>query len=468
MRIAFEIDAVGSPRAIAATDAAIAELVGRQEDSDAARPAVAADGAGGGDPDLLACALLQRESLRLTAGIGIDRDATARAIALLGPEPRRTPDGDELPESLRAHALVAEGMIDLDDLAGGRRLQERELERNVAHGLDRALPIVTSELALTALWMGTWDDADRYANDALTFAAQAGATAQGRGAAMAVRAAVDAYRGDLDAAASVARDGVDLAASSGDWVRDRHETVLGFVALTRGDPATANDVLGRLYDRLHAIGDREMVVHRFVGDLIDAAAACGDLSRVRMVVLGLGASVRTVPRPWVMTMEARGRAVLAAAEGDLNAAMEAIDTALGHATTLPMPFEVARTELTAGLIARRRKERRRATEALGRARVTFERLGAARWVEIVDAELARTGRRTGATDELTETEDRVARLAASGLTNREVGEAAFLTPKSVEGVLARVYGKLGYRLACRARCVARGAGRKGRGVGLTG
>ena len=67
------------------------------------------------------------------------------------------------------------------------------------------------------------------------------------------------------------------------------------------------------------------------------------------------------------------------------------------------------------------------------------------WLAIGEAELARVGRRTSDAAELTETEDQVARLAARGLTNREVGEAAFLTPKSVEGVLSRVYGKLGIR-----------------------
>ena len=73
-------------------------------------------------------------------------------------------------------------------------------------------------------------------------------------------------------------------------------------------------------------------------------------------------------------------------------------------------------------------------------------MGAEAWRSIAQAERARLGRR-GAADptRLTETEDQVARLAARGLTNWEVGEAAFLTPKSVEGVLGRVYGKLGIR-----------------------
>lgn len=144
-------------------------------------------------------------------------------------------------------------------------------------------------------------------------------------------------------------------------------------------------------------------------------------------------------------MAARGRALLDAAEGDLAAADAAAQDALEEAAALEMPFERARTELVAGRIARRRKEKRRATAHLGRARAAFAALGAGRWVELADADLARLGHRIAAVDALTDTEDRVARLAARGRTNREVAEEAFLTPKSVEGVLARVYGKLGIR-----------------------
>jgi DNA-binding CsgD family transcriptional regulator len=64
---------------------------------------------------------------------------------------------------------------------------------------------------------------------------------------------------------------------------------------------------------------------------------------------------------------------------------------------------------------------------------------------MADADLARLGMRTAALDDLTETEARAAHLAADGRTNREIGDLLFLTPKSVEGVLGRVYGKLGIR-----------------------
>ena len=53
--------------------------------------------------------------------------------------------------------------------------------------------------------------------------------------------------------------------------------------------------------------------------------------------------------------------------------------------------------------------------------------------------------RRGDPHELTETERRVAELAASGMTNREVAQAAFVSPKTVEANLARVYRKLGIR-----------------------
>ena len=62
-------------------------------------------------------------------------------------------------------------------------------------------------------------------------------------------------------------------------------------------------------------------------------------------------------------------------------------------------------------------------------------------------------------DELTESERRIAELAAAGMTNRQVAEAAFVSPKTVEANLARVYQKLGIR--SRAELGARMAARSG-------
>ncbi len=66
----------------------------------------------------------------------------------------------------------------------------------------------------------------------------------------------------------------------------------------------------------------------------------------------------------------------------------------------------------------------------------FAQLGAASWEREARAELARTGVRRPAPGELTASELRVAELAAAGLTNREVAQAAFMSPKTVEANLA--------------------------------
>ena len=429
LRIAVEPDTAGVDRAIAETEAAIGELTAAPVEP---------------DPDLLACALLQRASLRLAAGIAIDREEVESAVALLDEEARRSPDGDERMEGLRAHALVWQWWVDLDELGRAHVHQVSDLRRDLERGFERPIPVEAADLAMTELWLGDWPAADRHADDALTFAAQTGSSAQNRSVALAARAWVDAFKGDLEMAEVSVRAGLELVPDD-DWVAARHQTVLGFIALSRGRAVEAATTLGSLWDRLNATGQREALGHRFVGDLLEAAVMAGDLDRARGVVVALQTSSRLVPRPWVLTNAARGRALMLAADGDVDAAMTAVADALREVTLLPMPFERARTELIAGRIARRRKSKREAMSHLDRAWAIFEELGARAWIEIANAELARMGRRAASIDTLTETETVVARLAARGLTNRQVGEAAFLTPKSVEGVLARAYGKLGIR-----------------------
>jgi DNA-binding CsgD family transcriptional regulator len=116
---------------------------------------------------------------------------------------------------------------------------------------------------------------------------------------------------------------------------------------------------------------------------------------------------------------------------------------MDHHDHLPMPFERARTLLVMGQVHRRRKEKRLADEALRGALAVFEELGAPLWAARARAELGRIGLRPRAPAELTETERRVAELASTGLSSRQIGEAAFLAPKTVGNVLGRVYEKLG-------------------------
>jgi DNA-binding NarL/FixJ family response regulator len=110
-----------------------------------------------------------------------------------------------------------------------------------------------------------------------------------------------------------------------------------------------------------------------------------------------------------------------------------------------MPFERARTLLVLGSTQRRALRKRAARESLQEALAVFEQLGAALWAERARKELWRIGGRAPSAGALTPAEQRVAELVAEGHTNREVATALFLTDRTVEGHLSRIYAKLGVR-----------------------
>jgi DNA-binding CsgD family transcriptional regulator len=150
-------------------------------------------------------------------------------------------------------------------------------------------------------------------------------------------------------------------------------------------------------------------------------------------------------RAWHEVVAQRGRALVASARGDFDRAREHLDRALAAHKRLPQPFELGRTLLAQGTIERRAKHRGAAREALSGALELFDELGAPLWAEKAAAELARIPGRPPAAGELSETERRVADLVASGRSNKEVAAKLFVTVRTVEGNLTRIYAKLGVR-----------------------
>ena len=195
------------------------------------------------------------------------------------------------------------------------------------------------------------------------------------------------------------------------------------------------------------MADRMAVRHpgrfKIAGDQIEAALALGDVERAAAVVERLDEAARIAPTPWVVAVGARSAALVAAARGDFDGALDWLTTAVEAHDNLPMPFERGRTMLAKGRLHRRRKEKRLADEALREALACFESLVPGLGRDHAGASWARVGRRPHAPTELTDTERQVAELAASGLTSREIAERAFLAPKTVGNVLGRVYEKLG-------------------------
>ncbi|MGH2987365.1 MAG: helix-turn-helix transcriptional regulator, partial [Solirubrobacterales bacterium] len=142
------------------------------------------------------------------------------------------------------------------------------------------------------------------------------------------------------------------------------------------------------------------------------------------------------------------RALAARADGLVA---ERFDEAFSRALELheqrPAPFERARTELAFGTRLHRARRRVEARTHLREALGAFEHLGAAPWAERARAELRAAGaierERVYGPDELTAQEMRVALAVARGAKNREVAAELYLSPKTIEFHLGRVYRKLG-------------------------
>ena len=84
--------------------------------------------------------------------------------------------------------------------------------------------------------------------------------------------------------------------------------------------------------------------------------------------------------------------------------------------------------------------------SLEQAVAAFDEIGSPGWADEARAELARVGaRRPQASGELTKTEQRVAELAAEGLSNKQIAQALFVTVNTVEAHLSKAYAKLGVR-----------------------
>jgi DNA-binding NarL/FixJ family response regulator len=258
-------------------------------------------------------------------------------------------------------------------------------------------------------------------------------------------ASVAAHVGFFDDATAEAEELLRISQATGVVATQaRALGVLGHVALQNGDYDTAIDRLEQAVGLVLALGGGLPMLLPAALDLAEAAFRAGEverMGRVALVVLDAPA-----PRsPWAEAMRARARAFSLEAEGERERAAEAAATSLALAREHPVPFERARAALLVGLFLRRGRRWREARDALGEALETFDEVGAAGWAELAASELARIPGRSRGGAELTETERRVAELVAQGLSNKEVAGRLFVTVRTVEANLTKVYAKLGIR-----------------------
>ena len=389
-----------------------------------------------GDPTLLAGALSHVAFLDSLAGHGLAIEKSRRAVAI-----GQAPAWSQIlgrPDWIHALLLAWD-----DDLPAAHHQFETLHRRAVERGDEHSLPFILFHLARVELLAGDWVQARAHARDCDETTRQSGQVSE-RPYSFAIEALVEAHLGLVEPARARIAEGLALAGQTGAHPAGMEMlAVRGFLELSLGEVGPADQTLDRLAAEVERTGLRDPALFRFHGDAIEAKVALGRRDEARALLDDLDRLSAELERTWVQVIACRSRGLLSAALGDIEAAYEALERGLSL-DHLGQPFERARMLLVLGTVQRRDKKKRAAREALESALRTFRQLGAELWASRAQAELSRIGGRPAASG-LTPTEERVAALIASGRTYKEAADELFISPKTVQWNLSKVYRKLGIR-----------------------
>ncbi|MFJ6863429.1 AAA family ATPase [Streptomyces termitum] len=260
--------------------------------------------------------------------------------------------------------------------------------------------------------------------------------------------------GGLGRAASYARRSVQASEEEGDRVfLSRSRYALGRVQLVNGDVAAALETLRRVQadERAQSTVDPSML--RWHEELAEALLAHDAVEEARAVLDEVRPVAERLGRSTVLLGCDRVRGLCLAAEGRTDAAAELLTGTAGRFAEAGLPLERGRALMALARVERKRRRRSAAQAALHTAATVFERAGAAPWLAL--ATEAPAGDLPGAApgvDEaapalaaLTEAELRLARLVGQGASNQEAAAKLFLSVKTVEARLTRIYQKLDVR-----------------------
>lgn len=327
-----------------------------------------------------------------------------------------------------------------------RRLHHRAVRLARASGAAGTLAWTVQFLVLDDLNRGRFESAEAYAEEGQRFAAETGQPnlacwyqgslallAALRGQEPDARRLADAVLGEASTR--------HLAAAAALGHR-----ALGLLELAAGRAAVAVEHL--LAPARGTASAHPGIALRGVPDLVEAAVRAGQPERASEPLGRFTRWAEATGSPQLGALAARCRALLATSD---TAELE-FDQALATHALADWPMEQARTELLLGQHLRRERRRSDSRPHLRAAFETFQRLGAATWADRARAELRAAGESPTestapgtllAAGTLTAQELRIATAVGEGSTNREIAAQLFLSQRTVDYHLRKVFQKLG-------------------------
>jgi DNA-binding CsgD family transcriptional regulator len=386
----------------------------------------------------------------------------AEAFSLSGDVDRATPYlclAADFPSSSNRMADLQGATFHAQTLSWAERYSEAryhlttllQAARHVASPTILAFALAVS--AEISWWIGPWTTAYADATEALAWANENGQPGLlGYGLNMLAR--IEAARGERE-----------LCHHRVDKVRREVEprgvgcmpvynhAALGLAALSVGDLSDAATNLQQAWDLSFRQGMNNPNVVPLAGDLAEALARTQQRDRCVQILNWLEERAQATGLAYPHAAACRAKGILAAEPEEAQRLFAASLAALDKVG--PIPFEQARTLLCSGEAMRRSRRAVAARAPLNRALAIFDGLGAQSWAARARAELAASGLKNqhpsiAATrpirlKDLSPQELQVARIAARGQNNLEIAAALFISRKTVEAHLTRIYRKLGIR-----------------------
>lgn len=390
-----------------------------------------------GDPGPLAEAVANNAIRAYWAGEPVDIDELKAAIEL---EDFSQSNTTWLPTFVLGQVLSR-----TDDVIGGRLAFEQALDRATRRGEELDVAYVLFHLVVLE-WFASGDHEEAMRKFAIC------EQERGQDTTVDIRflwadSFFAAGRGDLSEARAKAQQSLDIDhASVG--LSFNASIVLAQVDLWSGQAAAA-------HERMHTI--RESFISNGFGAIgfytlglwtldIEALIALGRLEEADALIDDLTSRARRAKNPNALAIAHRCRGLLLAAQASIPEAIEEMDTALADHARRTLPPELARTLVEKGTLLRRAKQKSAAKQTLEEALALLEPLDA----EILKArardELTRIGlRRATVTTGLTAAQTRVAELAAAGESNQQIATNLYMSTRSVESHLTKIYRELGIR-----------------------